>query len=345
MRIGLVSSAVPLVNGGGRFIVEWARAHLQASGHEVELFFLPFVETPETMFDQIAAYRLIDLTQSCDRIVTFRPPAHVIEHPNKIAWFIHHIRGFYDLWDTPYAAAKNDPKGRALRDRMIATDTRTLGECRRIFTNSQVVSDRLARFNGLASTPLYPPIWRPERFRPGAYGDEIVAVCRVEAHKRQDLLIDAMRHVSTGVKLRICGLASNPEFAASLSAKIKEGGLGDRVAFENRWISEEEKADIIENALAVAYLPLDEDSYGYPSLEGAHAEKAIVTAVDSGGTLELVQDGRNGFISGADPRAVAAAFDALHADKSRARRMGAESRARLHELRIDWDRVTEALTS
>ena len=34
------------------------------------------------------------------------------------------------------------------------------------------------------------------------------------------------------------------------------------------------------HALAVAYVPDDEDSYGYPSLEAAHARKAVLTASD-----------------------------------------------------------------
>jgi glycosyltransferase involved in cell wall biosynthesis len=345
MRIGLVSSAVPLVNGGGRFIAEWTRDHLRACGLDVELFFLPFVDDPETMLTQIAAYRAIELAQSCDRVVTFRPPAHVVDHPNKIAWFIHHIRGLYDLWDTPYASVAHDARGFALREQMMAIDTRSLAECQRIYTNSRVVADRLKRYNGLESTPLYPPIWRPERFRAGEYGDEVVAICRVESHKRQHLLVEAMRFSKTSVRLRICGVAANRAYADALDRAIADGGLQHRVAFENRWISEDEKADILENALAVVYMPLDEDSYGYPSLEGAHAEKAVITAFDSGGTLELVQNGRNGLIVDSDTRAIAEAFDRLYTDRSLARSMGQESLARLRELRIDWDRVAEALTT
>ena len=46
----------------------------------------------EDLFDQILAYRLIDLADSCDRLIAFRPPAYVLCHPNKVLWFIHHIR-------------------------------------------------------------------------------------------------------------------------------------------------------------------------------------------------------------------------------------------------------------
>ncbi|MBL2923149.1 glycosyl transferase family 1, partial [Klebsiella pneumoniae] len=90
-------SYVPFVKGGARFIVEWLEPKLREHGHEVERFYLPFSDRPEALLEQIAAYRLIDLTASCDRLIAFRPPAYVLPHPHKILWFIHHIRGYYDL--------------------------------------------------------------------------------------------------------------------------------------------------------------------------------------------------------------------------------------------------------
>jgi hypothetical protein len=36
MKFGLVSSAVPLIQGGGRFIVDWLAPKLVEAGHQVE---------------------------------------------------------------------------------------------------------------------------------------------------------------------------------------------------------------------------------------------------------------------------------------------------------------------
>lgn len=345
MRIVLLTSIVPFINGGARFIVEWLEEKLRESGYEVERFNLPFVDDPQQVLEQIAAWRLLDLTQSCDRVIAFRPPAYVVDHPNKVLWFIHHIRTFYDLWDTPYRGMPDDADTRAIRDNLRALDTRAIAESRAVFTNSQVVSDRLKRFNGLDSTPLYPPIYKPERFVHAGYGDEIVAVSRLEPHKRQMLMIEAMQHVRSGVKLRLCGTASNPDHGRALEAMVRDLGVADRVTIEDRWITEDEKAQILSGALAVAYLPKDEDSYGYPSLEGAHARKPILTTTDSGGVLELVEHGRNGLISEPNPLAVAEAMDRLHADRQATEKMGKASLDRLAEMKIDWTTVVERLTS
>lgn len=344
MRIVLVSSFVPHVYGGARFIVEWLEEKLLEHGHQTERFYLPFVEHPDDLLQQMAAYRLMDLSSWCDRLIALRPPAYAIPHPDKVLWFIHHIRAYYDLWGRPYGASPTRPADVALRRRLIAFDTATIAEARRVYTNSKVVSQRLREFNGLASEPLYPPLWRPERFRCDGYGSEIVMVSRVEPHKRQMLAIEAMQHVRSDVRLRLCGAASSSAYAAELQRTIASLGVRDRVAFDDAWISEEEKAEIIAGALAVAYFPHDEDSYGYPSLEAAHARKAVVTTSDSGGVLELVLDGVNGLVAEPSPKALAEAFDHLNRDRTLAARLGEANLSRLDELNISWDHVAGALT-
>uniref|UniRef100_UPI0025DE4FD3 glycosyltransferase family 4 protein n=1 Tax=uncultured Phenylobacterium sp. TaxID=349273 RepID=UPI0025DE4FD3 len=322
MKIALLSSCVPFINGGARFIVEWLEEELLTHGHQVERFYLPFSDGSDRLIDQLAAYRLMDLTHACDRLIAFRPPAYGVRHPHKRLWFIHHIRVYYDLWDKPHGKRSDVPRDVAHRAALRDYDTATLGEARAIYTNSKVVSKRLEAYNGLKSRPLYPPLYKPERFRCDGYGDEILAVSRVEPHKRQDLMIEAMAHVRTPVRLRLCGRSASPAYGAALQARIQALGLQDRISFEDRWISEAEKADLLASALGAAYLPHDEDSYGYPSLEAAHALKAVVTTTDAGGVLELVEDRRNGLVVAPEPRALAEAFDRLWRDRDAAARLG-----------------------
>lgn len=343
MKVGLVSSAVPLVNGGGRFIVEWLREKLEERGHRVEAVFVPSTENPDTVLQQMAAFRLMRLEDRFERVVTFRPPSHVVRHPRKVVWFIHHMRVFYDLWDTEYRGMPDRAPQRALRAAVMRADTAALREAHRVFTNSRVVGERLSRYNGVASEVLYPPVLRPELFAAGEHGDEIVCVCRVEHHKRQHLLVEAMRHARTPVRLRLCGVGTDPEYVRSLRRAAAEGGAADRVVVEDRWITEEEKAARLERALAAAYIPFDEDSYGYPTIEAAHARRCAVTASDAGGVAEFVEDGVTGLVAAPEPEAVAAAFDRLYSDRALARRLGANAAARVSELGIDWDTVVEKL--
>ena len=345
MKIAVCSSYVPFVQGGARNIVDWLEPALKQAGHQVEKINLPHVDTPELLFQQMASYRWVDLADSADRIICFRPPAHFIPHPNKVLWFIHHIRSFYDLWDSPYRGCPDDLKHRGIRDALRKADTRALQESRRIFTNSQVVSERLRQYNRTESEVLYPPVLQPERFRNDGFNDEIVCICRIEHHKRQHLLVEALAYTTTPVRLRLCGTSSGPAYPDELRVTVKREGLQDRVVFDERWITEDEKVALLSTCLAAAYLPVDEDSYGYPSIEASHAAKPILTTSDSGGVLELVRDGYNGLVAEPDPREVASAMDRLFLERSATITMGRNAEAQLQEMNISWTHVVERLTS
>jgi len=342
MKIALCSSFVPFVYGGARNIVEWLESTLLAEGHQVERIYLPHIDTPDQLLSQMAAYRWVDL-EAADRVICFRPPAHFIPHPNKVLWFIHHVRAFYDLWDSPYRNFPDDRRNRTIRDALHEADTRAINEARAVFTNSAVVSQRLRQYNGIDSEVLYPPIFDAGRFHCQGFNDEVVYICRVEHHKRQHLLVEAMRHTQTPVRLRLCGSASGADYMEELHATVHRYGLESRVCIDNRWITEEQKVDYLANCLAAAYLPLDEDSYGYPSLEASHAGKPILTTTDSGGVLELVENGRNGLICDPLPEALGAALDRLYDDRHATERMGQAARDRLDELGINWARVLNRL--
>ena len=342
MKVALVSSFVPFVYGGARNIVEWLEHSLLEHGHQVERVYLPHVDAPDQLLTQMAAYRWVDLS-AADRVICFRPPAHAIEHAHKVLWFIHHIRVFYDLWNSPYRGFPDDAKHRALRDVLHSADTVALKEARTIFTNSQIVGRRLKHFNGIDSEVLYPPLFQSERFECRGFNDEVVYICRLEHHKRQHLLIEAMGHTKTPVRLRICGAGSGDAYPKDLRAAIKAHGLQDRVILEDVWVTEEYKASLLADCLAAAYLPVGEDSYGYPSLEACHSAKPVLTTSDSGGVLELIQHGHNGLICAPTPLALAQALDRLYEDRAGTQRMGAAAIASVDTLGIRWPRVLDRL--
>ena len=343
MDVVICSSYVPFLRGGGRSIVEWLEEALLMAGHRVETVLVPHVGGRDRLISQMIAYRMIDLAGQGDRMIAIRPPAHLIPHPSKVLWFIHHFREYYDLWGVAGYALPDTSETRAERDLVIAADNRAFAEARGLFSNSQVVAGRMRRYNGVAAETLYPPLHQPERFHCAGYGDEIVYVCRVEPHKQQHLLVEAMRHITSGVRLRICGTGVDAAYLAVLRAQVADYRLEERVTLDLRWVDESEKIALIASALAIVYAPYDEDSYGYPSLEASYASKCILTTTTSGGVLELVEDGVNGVVVEPDPQAIAIALDRLFVDRARTIAMGRRARERLRELRIDWDHVVERL--
>ena len=90
----------------------------------------------------------------------------------------------------------------------------------------------------------------------------------------------------------------------------------------------------------MVYAPVDED-YGYITLEAFLARKPVVTASDSGGTLEFVEDGVNGAVCAPQAEAIGAAINRLVADRSRAAALGGAGYERARQ--VTWNGVIEQL--
>jgi glycosyltransferase involved in cell wall biosynthesis len=343
MRVLIASTIVPFVEGGGTFIVDWLEAVLRERGHEVDVLKLPFWSQYREMPPQMLALRLLDISQSGDRLIAIRSPAYLLQHPSKVLWFIHHHRGAYDLWGTEYQDLPNTAEGLAYRRAIVNSDQLAFSEARSIYANSGVVARRLKKYNNVDAEVLYPPVFRPEQYRCDEYGDYIAYVSRVTRHKRQHLAIQAMRFTKTPVKLLIAGKSDGPASDIELRKTVERFAVQDKVIFDLQWITHEAKIDYLARCLAAIYLPFDEDSYGYPSLEAHHAGKCVISTSDGGGTTELLVDGLNGFIVDPSPQAIAERMDWLYLNRDRARNMGRAGLGRIADLGITWDRVVERL--
>jgi glycosyltransferase involved in cell wall biosynthesis len=348
MRIVVASTCVPLIQGGGTKIVDDLVAELTAAGHQVDKVLVPFCSDWRFIADQTLALRLLDLTEAggerVDRLITIRYPSYALAHPNKVAWFIHHHRGAYDLWNTCWRDIPDSPEGRRAREMMMRSDRLYLREARRLFTNSQVVAGRLMTYNGIAADGvLYPPLPRDHALRPGPFGDYVLYVSRLSPIKRQTLAIRALRHCSPEVRLVLAGAPDVPAYLDTLHALARECGVEARVRFTG-WVSEAQKADLLAGCCAALYLPQDEDSYGYSTLEALHAGKPVITLTDSGGPLELLEDGENGLVAEPTPEALAQAMDRLWADRARAARLGKAAAQTPRRRGITWQHVVDSLT-
>ncbi len=109
------------------------------------------------------------------------------------------------------------------------------------------------------------------------------------------------------------------------------------------FLSRRKIADYVNGALACAYLPYDEDSFGYVAMEACQAGKAVITTSDSGGVLDLIADGETGLVCEPNTFAVANAISRLAGDRSLARRLGESARARFLSLNLTWKSTVERL--
>ena len=332
---------MPFVEGGAELHVGALIAQLQRRGYAVERVAIPFQpQAKSEILAQAAAWRLLDLSvsneQPIDLLIATRFPSYFARHPRKVAWVIHQHRTAYELCGTPYSDFQHTEADVGLRRQLLDLDRRMLRECRHVFTNAQNTASRLEKFNGVAARALYHPPPLADRLRPGEYGTYVLVVGRLEAVKRPDLAIRALAHVPAPMRMVIVGEGSQRGLAEKAAA---ESGVADRVVFAGV-ASADQLVGLYAGARTVVYAPFDED-YGYVTLEAFLSAKPVVTATDSGGTLEFVRDGENGFVCAPEPSAIGQRIARLAADPDLARRLGQNGRARAAQ--VTWDGVVEQL--
>jgi glycosyltransferase involved in cell wall biosynthesis len=198
-------------------------------------------------------------------------------------------------------------------------------------------------FNGIsADGVLYPPLPAPQLYGPGRADDYFLYSSRLAPIKRQELAIEAMRYVRGSFRLKLIGQADWPPYTSALQKLAAEAGVTDRVDFLG-WVDEQTKANLTRNASGTLYIPYQEDSYGFSTLEALHCHKPMITMADSGGSRELISDGYNGLVVEPSASALAEAMDRLWADPARASRLGNNGFEALELHDISWPRVVHRL--
>lgn len=339
----VAATQVPFQRGGAEWHAEALNRELVARGYRSEIVQVPFQWTPrEAAVRGALAWRMLDLSRvgplEIDLLIATRFPSYVARHANKVAWLVHQFRQAYDLHDAGIDGFPDTPEGRTLREHVIALDTSALRECKRLFTISRNIADRLRRYNGLEAEVLHPPLQEPERWRCEAFEPFVLSVGRLETLKRTDLLIRAAA-AGLPAPARVVVVGEGPQKDA-LVALADELGVRDRVEFRGR-VDDEVVKNLYARCGGVFYAPWDED-YGLVTLEAFQSGKPVVTTSDAGGPLEFVRHGETGLVAAPEPAAVAAALARLIARPAEAQAMGAAARASVQGF--SWDTVIAALT-
>src|ERR1700730_2350997 len=216
----------------------------------------------------------------------------------------------------------------------------------RFFDDVALQQDRIKRFAAISRTVaarkdyfpkgvvprvIYPPSnmkdFGCERF------DYVFTASRLDAPKRIDLAIKAMKFVKSNIELRICG--EGPE-----KARLQELARNDA---RIRFLGYRSDASLINdygNAAAIIFTPYDED-YGLITVEAMMSRTPVITTTDAGGPNEFVIDGENGFCVAPDPEKIAERIEWIAQHRDAARVLGNLGRQRVQP--ITWNRTVSRL--
>ena len=339
MKLLVVANAVPFIRGGADYLVEGLTDNLTMRGHDVELMRLPFNFSSQAQLESLMEfYQHQDFNKlngiAVDKLISLQFPCWGIQHDDHVCWIMHQHRAVYDLND-------KEPKNslrKKFKEKVTHYDNSALSRVHNRYAISQTVAERLNKYNGLDAEPLYHPPYAASQFFCEESYDFIFCPSRLETLKRQELLIEAIQYIGSPVSVLISGVGGQE---LRLRALIEKYNLQDRVCLTGR-ITEQQKLTYYARALAVYFAPFEED-YGYITLESMLSAKPVITATDSGGPLEFIRDGENGWVISPDPRAVAQCIDDCYNNKSLTRDMGEFGRELYGQLNISWDKTVSAL--
>jgi len=334
---------MPFVHGGAEELFDHLVRNLQTTtGVEAEGFRIPFTWDPaERLIDEMLIARRLRLF-NVDRVIALKFPAYLVPWDDKIVWLLHQYRQAYDLRDVGQGNIPGDDRGAQIVAAIRVADNAAFSEARRIYTNAPITARRLLHYNDVNSRVLRPPLNDPELFVGGESGGYVLATGRVNAGKRQHLLVRALRY-SPDTRLVIAGPPDTPEDADALRRLAAEEGVDDQVTLDLRFLSRGDLAALVNRSLAVAYLPFDEDSLGYCTMEAFQASKPMLTVTDSGGVLDIVRDGETGLVVAPEPQLLGDALTKLVDDPASAARLGRAGRAAIDAEDLTWPATIEKL--
>jgi len=160
-----------------------------------------------------------------------------------------------------------------------------------VIVNSAHAQQLLLEHTGIKAHVVYPPI-DTFHFRFLGQRGYYLSVGRLEPNKRIDRIVRAF--LSMPGKLLI--VASGGTQSRALRAMANEAKNIDFLD----WVDDGHLARLVGNAIAVIYVPREED-FGMSAVEAMAAGKPVI-GVDEGGLRETIIPGQNGILLARDPR-------------------------------------------
>ncbi len=195
---------------------------------------------------------------------------------------------------------------------------RAVGQMDVVVANSEHVRKRIAEQLQVEARVVYPAV-DIDAFKWKSQGDYYLSLGRLEPNKRIDRVVQAFTRMPEK-KLVVASGGSQLE-----SLKRLAGGAAN-IVFVG-WSRDEDLIDLIANALACIYIPLDED-FGMSAVEAMAAGKPVI-GVAEGGMIETVLDRQTGILLPPDPdvERIAVAVREMTASFALSMRLPCEQRA------------------
>lgn len=154
-----------------------------------------------------------------------------------------------------------------------------------IISNSENVKNRISKYLNRDAVVVYPPC-DTDKYKWISQGDYYLSTARVEPYKRVSEIVKAFTEMPDK-KLVVASGGSELN-------KLKEVAQSHSNIRFTEWVSDEELRQLMGNAIATIYVPMEED-FGISPVESMSAGKPVI-GVDEGGIKETVVHQETGIL-------------------------------------------------
>jgi hypothetical protein len=156
MNIVVLTAARPFASDVANELQRHLVNNLRRHGVNSEAIRIPTAaDSPEHLIDNMVMCRALQLA-NVDRVIALRFPAYLVAHPSKVCWVIHPWHEADRAADS--SCIPNTPRGHEIRRIIQHSDSECLGQARKLFAGSSLISEQLKVRNGLNSEVLTPPL-------------------------------------------------------------------------------------------------------------------------------------------------------------------------------------------
>ncbi|MEO0206717.1 MAG: glycosyltransferase family 4 protein [candidate division WOR-3 bacterium] len=324
-------------------MIKWLVEQLKERGFTVEEIAIPLTwKTEKDIMKSYLQWRMTNLQEAseipADIVIATKFPSYMVQHPRKIIWLFHQFRQIYDWAGTDLGYSCERVLQNDTRAKLIQLDNNAFNEASRIFTISRRVGSRLKKYNGFGSKVLYPFPPDKNNYKCIDYDDFLLHVGRLEKNKRADLIIEALGKSTRKMEIVFVGEGSE---RISLQKRAEELGIQKYTRFLG-WVHKPELLDLYSRAAAVLFTAFDED-FGLVSTEAFLSRKPVIATSDSGGAIEIIEDGKTGIICDPNSDSLARCLEAALDKKPILKLMGENAFELISKW--SWDVIIEKLTA
>lgn len=307
---------------------------------------IPVVQIPSWLPSRFKRLELRDLVQlvsfkryvkkkriSADLVVAHLSFSTVVSRYFKCPsiWYCHcPARYLYEKWiqkDIERLIGRTPLWAQMVRAYLRSEERYAVKGFTRILCNSCHMQAKVQRYFNVKAEVVYPGVEMPADTNT-PHGGQFLYPTRLAGYKRVDAAIRAMALLKDepGITLKIIGSGQEEP---RLAALIKELDLQDVTIVP--FVKDIGKE--YQEALAVVYLPKDED-FGLVPIEAMAHGRPVIGAAE-GGLLETVFDGTTGFLVEVKPEIVAEKMRYLYSNPHDAVRMGEQGRKKAEALSME----------